>query len=199
LDARLSLEKVAAFLLEMDKRLTAAGVMTLPMTRLDIADFLGVTLETVCRAFPHLHGAGVIDFCKRHREIIIRDRLRLAGEQASMLAAAYELALRAHAVKGPERPNHEVDCREDNPDWSAWGSGPAPNLQARHQRTGTLSFDGAHAIARGYREIRLLSRIFFLSRALGMQQSALKTLQWIRQRQQTALAIDVTKPLSLLI
>ena len=79
LGRKTSLEKVAAFLLEMDKRLTAAGVMALPMTRLDIADYLGVTLETVSRVLSQLHGAGVIDFCKTHREIIIRDRLRLAA------------------------------------------------------------------------------------------------------------------------
>lgn len=79
LGRKTSLEKVAAFLLEMDKRLTAAGVMALPMTCLDIADYLGVTLETVSRVLSQLHGAGVIDFCKTHREIIIRDRLRLAA------------------------------------------------------------------------------------------------------------------------
>jgi len=32
-ESKTSLERVAAFLLEMDKRLTAAGVMSLPMSR----------------------------------------------------------------------------------------------------------------------------------------------------------------------
>jgi CRP/FNR family transcriptional regulator, nitrogen fixation regulation protein len=80
LGRKTSLEKVAAFLLEMDKRLTAGGVMALPMSRRDIADYLGLTIETVSRALSHLRGAGVLDFIgQTQREIIIRDRLRLAA------------------------------------------------------------------------------------------------------------------------
>jgi CRP/FNR family nitrogen fixation transcriptional regulator len=74
-----ALERVAAFLIEMDERLTAAGIMALPMSRRDIADYLGLTLETVSRELSYLHGAGVLDFRAgtRRREIMIRDRLRL--------------------------------------------------------------------------------------------------------------------------
>jgi CRP/FNR family nitrogen fixation transcriptional regulator len=80
LGRKTSLEKVAAFLLEMDKRLTAAEVMALPMSRLDIADCLGLTLETVSRALSHLRQAGVLDFIgKTQRKILIRDRLRLVA------------------------------------------------------------------------------------------------------------------------
>jgi CRP/FNR family transcriptional regulator, nitrogen fixation regulation protein len=75
-----ALERVAAFLVEMDKRLTAAGVMALPMSRQDIADYLGLTIETVSRVLSHLHDAGVLDVLgKSRREIIIRDRLRLTS------------------------------------------------------------------------------------------------------------------------
>lgn len=79
LGRKTSLERVAAFLLEMDHRLTAAGVMALPMCRRDIADYLGLTLETVSRALSHLHGMGVLDFLgQTQRQIVLRDRHRLA-------------------------------------------------------------------------------------------------------------------------
>jgi CRP/FNR family transcriptional regulator, nitrogen fixation regulation protein len=71
-------EKVAAFLLEMDERLPI-GVMSLPMTRRDIGDYLGLTVETVSRALSELHERGVLDFVgKTQREIMLRDRERLS-------------------------------------------------------------------------------------------------------------------------
>ncbi|MCP3401727.1 MULTISPECIES: helix-turn-helix domain-containing protein [unclassified Bradyrhizobium] len=80
LGRKTSLERVAAFLLEMDKRLTAAGVMALPMSRRDIADYLGLTLETVSRALSRLHDLGVLGFIgNTQRQIVLRDRSRLAG------------------------------------------------------------------------------------------------------------------------
>ena len=80
LGRKTSLERVSAFLLEMDKRLTAAGVMALPMSRRDIADYLGLTLETVSRALSRLHDLGVLGFIgNTQRQIVLRDRSRLAG------------------------------------------------------------------------------------------------------------------------
>ena len=80
LGRKTSLERVAAFLLEMDKRLTAAGVMALPMCRRDIADYLGLTLETVSRALSRLHGFGVLGFIgNNQRQIVLLDRQKLAS------------------------------------------------------------------------------------------------------------------------
>jgi CRP/FNR family transcriptional regulator, nitrogen fixation regulation protein len=79
LGRKTSLERVAAFLLEMDRRLTAAGVMALPMCRRDIADYLGLTLETVSRALSVLHGKGVLGFLgQTQRQIVLLDRPKLA-------------------------------------------------------------------------------------------------------------------------
>src|ERR1700704_3995804 len=45
LGRKTSLERVAAFLIEMDRRLTAAGIMPLPMSRGAFAPYLGLTLK----------------------------------------------------------------------------------------------------------------------------------------------------------
>lgn len=79
LGRKTSLERVAAFLVEMDRRLTAAGVMPLPMSRRDIADYLGLTLETVSRALSRLHELGIIGFVgTNRRQIALLNRRQLA-------------------------------------------------------------------------------------------------------------------------
>ena len=80
LGRKTSLERVAAFLIEMDKRLAAANVMALPMSRRDIADYLGLTLETVSRALSRLHELGILGFIgTNQRQIVLLDRLQLIG------------------------------------------------------------------------------------------------------------------------
>ncbi|WP_441241805.1 helix-turn-helix domain-containing protein [Tardiphaga sp. 768_D3_N2_1] len=80
LGRKTSLERVAAFLLEMDKRLTAADIMALPMSRRDIADYLGLTLETVSRVLSRLHELGTLSFIgNTQRQIVLTDRNRLAS------------------------------------------------------------------------------------------------------------------------
>jgi CRP/FNR family nitrogen fixation transcriptional regulator len=80
LGRKTSLERVAAFLIEMDKRLTAAGILALPMCRRDIADYLGLTLETVSRALSRLHDLGILGFIgNNQRQIVLLDREKLAS------------------------------------------------------------------------------------------------------------------------
>lgn len=79
LGRKTSLERVVAFLLEMDRRLCPGSVMALPMYRRDIADYLSLTLETVSRALSHLHAKGVLGFLgQTQRQIVMLDRRRLA-------------------------------------------------------------------------------------------------------------------------
>ncbi len=80
LGRKTSMERIAAFLIEMDKRLTAAGVLVLPMTRRDIADYLGLTLETVSRSLSQLRDLGILRFISNNqRQIVLTDRQQLAG------------------------------------------------------------------------------------------------------------------------
>jgi CRP/FNR family nitrogen fixation transcriptional regulator len=76
-----AMERVANFLLEMDRRLAVAGLMALPMCRRDIGDYLGLTLETVSRALSQLHGEGVLGFSGA-RQIVLRNRERLRNIDA---------------------------------------------------------------------------------------------------------------------
>ncbi|WP_027572913.1 helix-turn-helix domain-containing protein [Bradyrhizobium sp. WSM1743] len=58
-------EKVATFLLNWRERLVSLGgssdMVPLPMNRQDIADYLGLTIETVSRTFTKLERLGVIE------------------------------------------------------------------------------------------------------------------------------------------
>ena len=79
LGRRTAMERVASFLLDLHASScpkTTTGVLKLPMTRADIADFLGLTLETVSRAFSRLKSLGVIRLPSA-QEVELRDTERL--------------------------------------------------------------------------------------------------------------------------
>jgi len=79
LGRKTSLEKVAAFLLEMDERQVRPDVMMLPMNRRDIADYLGLTLETVSRALSALRDKKMLRFeGQTQRQVMLLDRRRLS-------------------------------------------------------------------------------------------------------------------------
>jgi len=66
-------ERVASFLLEMAERAAAGNVIELPMSRQDIADYLGLTIETVSRTLTSLETAAAIDV-PSSRRIVLRNR-----------------------------------------------------------------------------------------------------------------------------
>lgn len=73
-------EKIASFLLEMSERLSGQGCHSgvqgsfiLPFGRQQIADVLGLTIETTSRQLTKMRADGLIDLPSR-REIVMRDR-----------------------------------------------------------------------------------------------------------------------------
>ncbi len=82
-------EKLATFLLEMSERLVEPGCsevsdvpltrFTLPFSRQQVADVLGLTIETVSRQFTRIKAEGLIDLPSR-REVVILDRGALSAE-----------------------------------------------------------------------------------------------------------------------
>jgi CRP/FNR family nitrogen fixation transcriptional regulator len=69
-------ERVAGFLLEMADRVPMGATVELPMSRQDIADYLGLTIETVSRTLKLLEDAAAIEVAKRRR-ILLRNRSAL--------------------------------------------------------------------------------------------------------------------------
>jgi CRP/FNR family transcriptional regulator, anaerobic regulatory protein len=81
-------QRVAAFLLWMDERLGAAGDVTLPMTRRDIANYLRLATETVCRVLTRLQKAGRIRSRSRTVRVLNDQALRAMAEPAGLARAA---------------------------------------------------------------------------------------------------------------
>jgi len=70
-------ERVACFLLEMAERLSGTEAMELPMSRQDIADYLGLTIETVSRTLTRLQTRATIAL-PTSRRIVVRNRAALS-------------------------------------------------------------------------------------------------------------------------
>jgi CRP/FNR family transcriptional regulator len=84
--ARLSpLERLASFLLRLRRRYRQNGIregdIALPMGRGDIADHLGLTIETVSRSFTRLRGQGLIALPDpQHVEVLDDEALAALGQ-----------------------------------------------------------------------------------------------------------------------
>ena len=74
-------EKVARFLMDIANRYTGEFVI-LPMSRQDMADYLGLTIETISRMLSRLQAAGVIEFSGA-RKYRIRSPSCLSGMAAT--------------------------------------------------------------------------------------------------------------------
>jgi len=74
-------EKVASFLVSIAHR-TAGDLIDLPMTRTDIADYLGLTIETVSRTLSRLDADEIIEVDRAHIRIIDAEALQELTEGA---------------------------------------------------------------------------------------------------------------------
>lgn len=75
-------ERVASFLLSFARRQAMVGreLVALPMSRNDIADYLGLTIETVSRSIRAVEEEGLIRLVDRHHyRVVDPDRLRRAA------------------------------------------------------------------------------------------------------------------------
>lgn len=79
--------RVASFLLHLRRRQERLGIATdsihVPMTRQDVADVLGLTMETVSRSFSQLKAAGAIRFRGSDVEVADLEKLSAAAELKS--------------------------------------------------------------------------------------------------------------------
>lgn len=79
-------ERIASFLLEMSERISRddQSGLDLPMSRSDMGDYLGLTIETVCRRLTHLRHEGTIVI--KGTTIAIRDPRALgAADRGRMM------------------------------------------------------------------------------------------------------------------
>ena len=80
-------ERLCSFLLHLGKRAPHRGVpdnpVHLPMSRADIGDYLGLSLETVSRTFTVLRDQGLVKLADAHTvELLDRDQLQQMAEGA---------------------------------------------------------------------------------------------------------------------
>ncbi len=69
-------ERVGAFLLEMAERVSSGNQIELTMSRQDIADYLGLTIETVSRTLTELESSATIEL-PTSRRVVLRNRAAL--------------------------------------------------------------------------------------------------------------------------
>ena len=69
-------ERVASFLLTLAGPAVVGQIIELPMSRQDIADYLGLTIETVSRTLTHLESTAAIEL-PSSRRILVRSRVSL--------------------------------------------------------------------------------------------------------------------------
>ena len=77
LGRKTALEKMASFLLDLARRTSRGDRVELPMQRTDIADYLGLTIETVSRTLTQMTRSGLIRLAEAGRTVVLTDKAGL--------------------------------------------------------------------------------------------------------------------------
>lgn len=103
-----AVDRVSSFLKEMADRLNTGSdnVVTLPMSRYDIADYLAMAVESVSRALTELRGRGIVTFDGPRRLSILYGRTHECSGDARLHRAA-----RGLEVQKPLRTQKERETR----------------------------------------------------------------------------------------
>lgn len=122
--------RVAAFLLDLSNRYTAMGhpgpAFRLPMMRRDIANYLGLKVETVSRIFAILGREGCVRIHRREVEIL---------DEAALRLNAGETLFGGHVGDGKRSATHARLRRPTPAAARVQGSAPAATLRAANLQT----------------------------------------------------------------
>src|ERR1700716_3786492 len=106
-----ALEKVGSFLLSLDGRaLDRRGQVELPVTRYDIAEYLAISVETVCRAITDLQQRGIITLAGK-RTVMILNRGALEDRAGEKFKDVSQLKQGQTAAVYPLRSITDSDTR----------------------------------------------------------------------------------------
>ncbi len=101
-------EKLAAFLLNFSSRkkphLWNESEFNLGMARYDIANYLGIAVETTCRLFTQFRERGLIDIDKRHVKIVDMENLKKIVDESGETAKQKNVQ-----AKMGDRPFHTTN------------------------------------------------------------------------------------------
>jgi CRP-like cAMP-binding protein len=102
-------ERVGDFILEMEKRSKVGNSIQLSMRRQDIADYLGLKIETVSRILTSLESCAAIEMPNPHR-IVLRNHsvFKTVLEDRSKAALSNPLSSKSNARKRSDRRRHSV-------------------------------------------------------------------------------------------
>jgi Crp-like helix-turn-helix protein len=128
-------ERVGEFILDMEKRASVGNSIELPMKRQDIADYLGLQIETVSRILTSLENCAAIEIPTRHC-IVVRDHLMLKAE---VVDRSKPPTIWSCLKKSRNENNQDVDRRRKRiPDPPTNGSSLTRQRLHRNHRAGRV-------------------------------------------------------------